>query len=49
LEALLAGLVQLGYSRRDASSALQAALQENPNADEQTLMRLALAKLAPRR
>ncbi|GBC92427.1 Holliday junction ATP-dependent DNA helicase RuvA [bacterium HR15] len=49
LDALLAGLVQLGYSRRDASSALQAALQENPDADEQTLMRLALAKLAPRR
>jgi len=49
LEALLTGLVQLGYSRRDASSALQAALQENPDADEQTLMRLALARLAPRR
>lgn len=49
LEALLTGLVQLGYSRRDASSALQAALQENPDADEQTLMRLALSKLAPRR
>ncbi len=49
LEALLTGLVQLGYSRRDASSALQAALQENPDADEQTLMRLALSKLAPKR
>jgi Holliday junction DNA helicase RuvA len=49
LDALIAGLVQLGYSRRDASSALQAALQENPEADEQTLMRLALARLAPKR
>jgi len=49
LDALIAGLVQLGYSRRDASSALQAALQENPDADEQTLMRLALARLAPKR
>lgn len=49
LEALLTGLVQLGYSRRDASNALQAVLQENPEADEQTLMRLALSKLAPKR
>jgi Holliday junction DNA helicase RuvA len=49
LDALIAGLMQLGYSRRDASSALQAALQENPDADEQTLMRLALARLAPKR
>ncbi len=49
LEALVAGLVQLGYSRRDAASAVQSALQENPDADEQTLMRLALLKLAPKR
>jgi Holliday junction resolvasome RuvABC DNA-binding subunit len=41
LDALTEGLVQLGYARRDAQAALNAALTEQPDADEQTLMRLA--------
>jgi Holliday junction DNA helicase RuvA len=49
LDALTEGLVQLGYTRRDAQAALNAILDEQPDADEQTLMRLALARLAPRR
>jgi Holliday junction DNA helicase RuvA len=49
LDALTEGLVQLGYTRRDAQAALSAVLDEQPDADEQTLMRLALARLAPRR
>jgi len=49
LDALTDGLVQLGYSRRDAQAALNAVLTEQPDADEPTLMRLALARLAPRR
>ncbi len=49
LDALADGLVQLGYNRREAHAALNAALSEQPDADEQTLMRLALSKLAPRR
>ncbi len=49
LEALVEGLVQLGYTRREAQNALQSVLAENPQADEQTLMRLALARLSPRR
>ena len=49
LDALTDGLVQLGYSRRDAQAALNAVLTEQPAADEPTLMRLALARLAPRR
>ncbi len=47
VDALVEGLVQLGYSRREASSALQTALAENPQADEQTLLRLALKRLRP--
>ena len=49
LDALTEGLVQLGYTRRDAQAALNAVLDEQPDADEGTLMRLALARLAPRR
>jgi Holliday junction DNA helicase RuvA len=49
LDALTEGLVQLGYARRDAQAALNAILDEQPDADEGTLMRLALARLAPRR
>ncbi len=48
-DALADGLVQLGYTRREAQVALNAVLSEQPDADEQTLMRLALARLAPRR
>ncbi|GIV07996.1 MAG: Holliday junction ATP-dependent DNA helicase RuvA [Fimbriimonadales bacterium] len=49
LDALTDGLVQLGYTRREAQAALNAALNEQPDADEPTLMRLALAQLSPRR
>ncbi|MCS7301715.1 MAG: Holliday junction branch migration protein RuvA [Fimbriimonadales bacterium] len=49
LDALAEGLTQLGYSRREAHAALHAVLAEQPDADESTLMRLALARLAPRR
>ncbi|MFN7016048.1 MAG: Holliday junction branch migration protein RuvA [Fimbriimonadales bacterium] len=48
-DALVDGLAQLGYTRREAQAALNAVLTENPEADEQTLMRLALARLSPRR
>ncbi|MFQ3611673.1 MAG: Holliday junction branch migration protein RuvA, partial [Fimbriimonadales bacterium] len=48
-EALVEGLVQLGYTKRDAQNALQAVLNENPQADEAALMRLCLARLSPRR
>lgn len=48
-DALAEGLVQLGYARREAQAALNAVLSEHPDADEQTLMRLALARLSPRR
>ncbi|MCS6919404.1 MAG: Holliday junction branch migration protein RuvA [Fimbriimonadales bacterium] len=48
-DALADGLVQLGYTRREAQAALNAVLAEQPDADEQTLMRLALARLSPRR
>lgn len=49
LDALTEGLVQLGYARREAQAALNAVLHEQPDADEGTLMRLALARLAPKR
>ncbi len=49
LDALVDGLTQLGYTRREAQTALNAVLNEQPDADEQTLMRLALARLSPRR
>lgn len=49
VDALVDGLTQLGYSRREAQAALNAVLNEQPEADEQTLMRLALARLSPRR
>ncbi|MCX7992201.1 MAG: Holliday junction branch migration protein RuvA [Fimbriimonadales bacterium] len=48
-EGLVDGLTQLGYSRREAQAALNAVLAEQPEADEPTLMRLALARLSPRR
>ncbi|MFN3690914.1 MAG: Holliday junction branch migration protein RuvA [Fimbriimonadales bacterium] len=48
-DALVEGLAQLGYTRREAQAALNTALNEHPDADEQTLMRLALAYLSPRR
>jgi len=48
-DALAEGLVQLGYTRREAQAALNAVLSEHPDADEQTLMRLALTRLSPRR
>ncbi len=47
-DALVDGLTQLGYTRREAQAALNAVLNEQPEADEQTLMRLALARLSPR-
>lgn len=49
LEALAEGLVQLGYSRRDALNTLTNLLNENPSADEATLMRLALTRLGLKR
>lgn len=48
-DALAEGLVQLGYTRREAQAALNAVLSEHPDADEHTLMRLALTHLSPRR
>ncbi|MCS7190055.1 MAG: Holliday junction branch migration protein RuvA [Fimbriimonadales bacterium] len=48
-DALVDGLTQLGYNRREAQAALNAVLAEQPEADETTLMRLALARLSPRR
>ncbi|MER3403360.1 MAG: Holliday junction branch migration protein RuvA [Armatimonadota bacterium] len=49
LDALAEGLVQLGYTRREALNNLTQLLQENPSADETTLMRLALNRLGMRR
>ncbi|MDW8052461.1 MAG: Holliday junction branch migration protein RuvA [Armatimonadota bacterium] len=49
IDALVEGLAQLGYGRREAQAVLSAVLNEHPDADEQTLMRLALARLSPRR
>ncbi|CUU09501.1 MAG: Holliday junction branch migration protein RuvA [Fimbriimonadales bacterium] len=49
LDALAEGLVQLGYSRRDALNTLTNLLNENPSADETTLMRLALTRLGLKR
>lgn len=49
LDALAEGLVQLGYTRREALNTLTQLLQENPSADETTLMRLALNRLGMRR
>jgi len=48
-EALVEGLVQLGYTKREALATVQAVLNENPHADEPTLMRLCLSRLSPRR
>lgn len=46
IDALVEGLVQLGYNRREAINALTQLLHENPSADEATLMRLALSRLS---
>ncbi len=49
IDGLVEGLVQLGYTKRDAQTTLQAVLNENPSADEATLMKLCLARLGLRR